>query len=167
MPIKCKHCKKRHEITPLSAQEATLMRAFLLNDMHKSYFCDLLCYYRFRQPFHPDGYQSRTKSQLMHDQELMDSHPNWRVIPWVVESIKKSQESGHDGPVVLEKEEKIVEDAIEKARQEEEDRRAILDAYDQDYGDDYTNDQLADIVLNHARRQLEAWNNIVWIINEY
>ena len=156
MPIYCKNCKKRHDITPLTAQEDTLMRALLLNEMYKSYFCDLLCYYRYRQPWHPDGYQPRTKAQLNYDQELLDSHPNWRTIPWINDAIKKSQESGHDGLIVLDREEQIISDAIEKARQEEEARQAILDAYDQACEDDHTADQHDDRMLAPSRRQIEA-----------
>lgn len=139
MPIACFFCKTTHDVNPLRAGEENLLRVRLHDAMTKSYFCDNLCYFRFKQQFHPDGYQARTKKQLAYDMELQASHPSWRSIPWMEDAYKKSLTMTHDGLVVLQREEDIIAEAMERARVEQElrARRGDVrsDMGDQDYAD--------------------------------
>lgn len=158
MTIHCKFCNKFHNIKPLLDQENTLMRAMLYGDLCKSYFCDLLCFYRLNQRWHPDGYYPKTATQVIYDHNLQTdpNHAHWKAIPWLEESYKKAV-TGNLSPstlIILDREEKIVNDAIEQARIENE---TSVDAYD-DGGDadghEWTQDDCAPI--QGSRRTIEA-----------
>jgi len=123
MPISCHFCKTTHNVEPLRNGEEEMLRVLLENKTSKSYFCDNLCYFRFKQRFHPDGYQARTKKQLEYDMELQKSHPSWRSIPWMENAYTKSLTMTHDGLVILQREEEIVTEFMERSRQEEQQRR--------------------------------------------
>lgn len=165
MTIYCDFCKKHHAIKSLSAQENSLMRVLLLGKLYKSYFCDLLCYYRSTQKWHPDGYYPKTKTQVMYDHDLQTDpqHAHWKPIPWLEDAYKKAITDGsNNGLIVLERESKIVEDAIEQARLDAEEAVASDYPYDADdgvYGDDTDVQRGADFDMSarHAsRRHIEA-----------
>jgi len=127
MPIYCQQCKKQHNIKPQTPQEETLMRAMLSGHLTKSYFCDLSCFYRYRQKYHPDGYYAKTKMQIVYDHDLqtMQIHSHWKPVPWLEDAYKKaiSMEGGYSELIELPHEEEIVEDAREQARLAEVQRR--------------------------------------------
>lgn len=127
MPIYCQQCKKQHNVNPQTPQEDTLMRAMLFGHLTKTYFCDLSCFYRYRQKYHPDGYYAKTKMQIMHDHDLqtMKNHSHWKPVPWLEDAYKKaiSAEGGYSELIELPHDEEIVEDAKEQARMNEMERR--------------------------------------------
>jgi hypothetical protein len=127
MPIYCQQCKKQHNIKPQTPQEETLMRVVLSGHLTKTYFCDLSCFYRYRQKYHPDGYYAKTKMQIMYDHDLqtMQNHSHWKPVPWLEDVYKKaiSVEGGYSDLIELPHNEEIVEDAKEQARMDEMERR--------------------------------------------
>lgn len=64
--ITCKGCHKYHDIIPLSHKEASLYRVMLLNENHKSYFCDPKCYERYKEYHSSEGV-------ISHETEIMDT----------------------------------------------------------------------------------------------
>ena len=152
MPLFCPQCKRIHTapvdgsdrsrtkpIRPLSSDEERLMRVMLVGSLNKTYFCDLLCYLRYRQKYHPDGYVVKTKTQIEYDYETQHSeqHSHWKQIPWLEDAYKKAQQLNNPSALVsLEREDTIIVDTIDRLRREEEERLALMELADVPNGTD-------------------------------
>lgn len=120
MGIYCRHCSRHHNITPLSHGETELMRAKLLGDTSKSYFCDLLCYYRHTNVYHPDGYRAMSKVNVVADWDLQQSHPTWKLVPWLKKAFEQSVHAVSRGQLItLDTEENLTKMNMEQARLEQ------------------------------------------------
>jgi hypothetical protein len=83
MPITCRECAKVHDIEPLSYDEVDLCRVLLLGDSRKSYFCDLLCYYRYTSPNTHNGKRELDPATVKFDKAYQAAHPFWKPVHWL------------------------------------------------------------------------------------
>lgn len=154
-PIRCRFCgnNRRYDtdpsdpnkttpvfIRPLASNEDRWMRAMLLDEFTKSYFCDLLCFYRHTQKLHPDGYRAKTKAQIENDHELQSNHGDWRRVVWLEDAFAKCADMKSNDLVVLEHEERIIEETIEKLRAAEADQAALDGPYAPESHDVFADD---------------------------
>ena len=90
-----------------------------------------------------------------HDLQKDPRHAHWKPIPWLEDSYKKAMsDESNSGIIFLEREDKIVEDAIEQARLEAEEAMASEYPHNTDdgsYGDDTDVQRGADFDIS-ARR---------------
>jgi hypothetical protein len=123
-----------YHIKPLSWEEDALMRVSGINGHYgtKTYFCDLLCYYRFRmsqrppQHYHFDGYYPMTARDVLNDYNLLQSKRSagyeWRLIPWLseaYESVRRRKPLMDEIIYVANADEKIAKDLQDASKSHE------------------------------------------------